>query len=910
MPKEKPYRATIVPETHWDRAWYLPFEQFRIRLVRLIDRLLTTLKKDPAFTCFTLDGQTVVIEDYLQIRPDRRSEIEEMVRAGRLFVGPWYVLPDEFIVSGESLIRNLLEGRRASRALGHQMSVGYVPDPFGHVGQLPQILRGFGLGSFIFSRGLLDKQRVGMEFTWKAPDGTSVLAVHQRFWYNNAAFLGYPIEWGDTENLRFDMGLALQQIRKSVEDLIKETQGRSLLLNNGVDHSEHQPELPRIVAKARQKFPDWDIRIGSFEDYIQNISEDLRGKPLSSHTGELTYRYGDLLTGVYSARMYLKQANYRCETLLERYVEPLEALARLAGKSDDTQAVIDYAWRELMKSHPHDDICGCSGDAVHQDMMNRFARVAQIADALSRENLRRLAHRMDHSRRPGIPYVLFNPSGFPRRGAQRFKIHLELSEKHLLDHFCLVNSAGRSVPFAVQSQQPESWMECLKDFKTVAVEVVADLGDLPAFGCTTVYVQPARSTQPKLRDPVRATGRSVENKYVKVTIADDGSLTVRDKRTRAVYQGLAVFEDQEDAGDEYNWSPLERSGIVLSKGRKAEISLVDASALSATFRIQHKLRVPASLSEDRAARSRKTVDLPITSDVTLRSGCPRIEITTVVDNAAKDHRLRVLFPTRIAAERVSVDGHFDVIQRLTTPPPETVWNNKPMPPYPTEHQKAFVDVTDGERGLAVLNVGLPEYESIQTRNGITIALTLFRSVGWLSRGDMLTRPANAGPEIETPEAQCQGVMSFTYGVYAHSGDWEKGEVVRESREMNQPLLVARADWHGGSRIADDPDHQRTLAVRREGPLPDSLEVVQMEPGSLVLSAFKNAEEERGVICRLYNPTDHAANAMIRFGLPISSVREVSLDERPIRGGKQVTNRQEIHMRVRSKGIVTLLVRFK
>lgn len=910
MPKEKSYRATIVPETHWDRAWYMPFEQFRIRLVRFIDRLLATLNGDRAFTCFTLDGQTVVIEDYLQIRPDRRPEIEKMVRAGRLFVGPWYILPDEFLVSGESLIRNLLEGRRVSSELGHRMSVGYVPDPFGHVGQLPQILQGFDLTSFIFSRGLLDKERVSMEFNWKAPDGTSVLAVHQRCWYNNAAFLGYPIEWGDTENLRFDMSLALQQIQESIENLIKETRGRSLLLNNGVDHSEHQPELPRIVARARQEFPKWDIRIGSFEDYIQDISKDLRGKRLSIFKGEITYRYGDLLTGVYSARMYLKQANHNCETLLERYVEPLEVLARLAGKADDTQAVIDYAWRELMKNHPHDDICGCSVDSVHQDMMNRFARVEQIATTLSQENLRRVAHRMDHSSRPGIAHVLFNPSGFPRRGPQNFKIYFEDSEKDLLDNFRLVNSAGRSVPFVIKNQETESWMECLKDFTTETVEVVAELGDLPAFGCTTVYVQFGRSSQPKPRDPVRATDRSLENKQVKVTVAADGSLTVRDKRTRAVYRGLGIFEDQEDAGDEYNWSPIENSDVVLTKGQRAKVTLLDSGPLSATIRIQHRLRVPVSLSPGRKKRSPKMANLSIKSDVTLRSGSPRIDMTTVVDNTARDHRLRVLFPTGIATEHVSVDGHFDVIQRSTTPPPEIVWRGQLMPPYPTEHQKAFVDVSDGGRGLAILNVGLPEYESIPTRRGVTVALTLFRSVGWLSRGDMLTRPANAGPEIEAPEAQCQGVMSFTYGLYVHTGDWEEGEVLRESREMSQPILVTRADWHGGSRVADDPDHQRTLSVPREGPLPDALEVVQLEPTSLVLSAFKNAEDGRGVICRFYNPTGHAVNAVIHFGLPVSSVCEVSLDERPIRGGKTVTNRQVFRIRVRPKRIVTLLIRFK
>ncbi len=909
MPKKKSCRVIIVPETHWDRAWYIPFEQFRIRLVRFIDRLLETLKKDSNFRAFTLDGQTVVMEDYLQIRPEKRAEIEKMVQNERLFVGPWYILPDEFLVSGESLIRNLLVGGKTASELGHRMSVGYVPDPFGHIGQLPQILQGFDLDSFIFSRGLLDTNKVGMEFNWKAPDGSKVLAVHQRFWYNNAAFVGYPIEWGDTENLRFNMKAAVKQIEECIENLERESEGRTYLLNNGVDHSEHQPELPRVVAKVQKKHPDRDIRIGGHEEYIANLKKDLKGARLTTHKGELTYRYGDLLTGVYSARMYLKQFNHRCETLLERYAEPLEALANMAGKRDDSQALIEYAWRELLKNHPHDDICGCSVDSVHRDMMNRFERVEQICEYLNRDNLRRIAHRMDHSQRPGVPHVVFNPSGFARRGAQRMIIQLLPSEKELLNGFQIVDSTGKSVPFSVVEQRTEFWMECLKDFTMESFDVVADLRSVPGFGLTTLYVVPATCKEAKPRDPVHATKNSIENKAVKVTVAADGSLTLTDRRNRRTYRRLHVFEDQEDAGDEYNWSPLEKPEVVLSKEQKARVSLLYSSPHSATLRVQYKLRIPASVDKNRKSRSQKKVDLPITSDITVRSGGARVDIETCVENTAEDHRLRVLFPTGINAEQVSVDEHFDVVQRSTTPPPPRIWNQWELPPYPTEHQKGFVDVTDGRIGFAVLNDGLPEYESIPERNGITVALTLFRSVGWLSRGDMITRPCNAGPSVPAPEAQCKREMRFRYAIYPHKGDWMKGKVVQESRDFHCPVLVGRADQHGGSRIPEGLDQSCMLPVPREGALPDRIDMVQIDPDSLVLSAFKQTQDGRGAVCRFYNPTGETQNTAVRFGMPVASVREASLNENPIRGGKSITG-QQMRIQVKPKKIVTLQLRFK
>ncbi len=905
MSKDKSCKVTIVPETHWDRAWYLPFEQFRIRLVRLVDRLLDGLREDRAFTCFTLDGQTVVLEDYLQIRPEKRSEIEKMVRAKRLHIGPWYILPDEFIVSGESLVRNLLIGKRISEQFGRRMSVGYVPDPFGHIGQLPQILQGFGLDSFVFSRGMWDRDRCGLEFTWNAPDGSSVLALYQRFFYNNAAFLGYPMEWGDPENLRFDMALALNQIREAVEKLLERTRGASVLLNNGVDHSEHQPELPRIISEAQGRMRGWDVRIGGFEDYVANIRQDLRNKRLPVHNGELTYRYGDLLTGVYSSRIYLKQANHRCETLLERYAEPLEAAAAWGGKPEPVRALLEYAWRELLKNQPHDDICGCSLDSVHRENVIRFERIEQVAADLCTLNLRHIAHRMDHGLEEGVPHVVFNPTGFPRNGVHRFKIYLDPSEKELLNGFHLADFEGKSIAFAIQNERIESWMECCKPFKMRGYEIVADLRNLPALGFTTVFVRPKPARLRKPNDPIHATANSVENRQLKVTVAADGSLNLYNKKTRKVYRNLMVFEDREDTGDEYNWSHIENAQILVSSGSKAKISLIESSPLSATLRIEQRLRIPASLNQHRTGRSRNTVMLPIQTDVTLQSGARAVRIRSRVENRAQDHRLRVLFPTGIQTQRVSVDEHFDVVSRTVIPPQEIVLDGRTYPPYPTEHQKAFVDISNGKHGLAILNVGLPEYESIPGRDGVTIALTLFRSVGWLSRADFLTRPGDVGPaNTPTPDAQCQGVLTFEYGLCPHAGDWIEGDLLRESREIHQPILVTRADLHGGTQIEQEGWN---VPVPREGTLPAQVEILRLEPSCLVLSAFKSAENGKGWICRFYNPTDETVNAAIRFGFRVKKIHEVDLQEEPFKARGKVGKDSVYRMRVPAKRIVSLRV---
>ena len=139
-------RVHYVLSTHWDREWHQPFQDFRYLLARLLDQVMAGLESGSLRGPFQTDGQSIVVEDYLEVRPERRGQVEEFVRQGRLVVGPWYTIPDEFIVSGEALVRNLRLGRRLVRSLGGQPSnAGFINDTFGHNSQTPQILAGFGI---------------------------------------------------------------------------------------------------------------------------------------------------------------------------------------------------------------------------------------------------------------------------------------------------------------------------------------------------------------------------------------------------------------------------------------------------------------------------------------------------------------------------------------------------------------------------------------------------------------------------------------------------------------------------------------------------------------------------------------------------------------------------------------------
>ena len=310
-------RCFVVPHTHWDREWYLPFEQFQLRLGVVVDEVLDVLERDPEYTSFTLDGQAVVLEDYLEARPENEGRLRALLAGGRLEVGPSYILPDELLVAGESLVRNLLLGAIVCKRFGAQPSrVGYLPDSFGHPLQLPQILAGFGIDSFIFSRGLGDElDELGVIFRWRAPDGSEVLAIQQLASYSNFGHVG------DAN----DAQARVRSIQERFGAQLARAGVRELLLCAGDNHVRIRPDLPALCAELEARRPGTEFVIAGYRDYV----DSLEPAPLPVWSGELLgSRLQNILRGVNSARLYLKRANETAESRLLA-VETLGALRTL-----------------------------------------------------------------------------------------------------------------------------------------------------------------------------------------------------------------------------------------------------------------------------------------------------------------------------------------------------------------------------------------------------------------------------------------------------------------------------------------------------------------------------------------------------------------------------------------------------
>ena len=767
------WRAFVIPHTHWDREWYERFEGYRARLVPMVSRLLDLLERDPDFRSFTFDGQTIAIQDYLEKRPADVPRVEALVRSDRLLIGPWHVLADLLLVSGESIVRNLQEGLRSAGELGRAARVAYVADPFGHPAQLPQILRAFGYDTYVFARGMGDEgESVGSEFWWVSPSGDRVRAAHLVDHYSNALPLVGPAD-EDAAALRRRVRAKTARI---LDRLTPYANGDAILLMVGDDHVEAYARLPEAVREMRQVFPNVDARIASLEEFaatMPQVKHEVSGEIASG-------RYRPILRGVNSTRVWIKQENVTCERLLLEWCEPLDALT--GGTARDE---LRDLWRMLLQNHPHDSICGCSIDAVHDvDMAPRFAYVRERGEALASRLLERLAGR-------GTSAMLWNPLPWARDA--------------------VVPVDG--VPTRVRA---------------------GGLG-----------LSPAAAAEGD--SPVRTDGdAAIENGFFRVEVEADGSFFVVDKasRERSGRQNRLISEG--DRGDEYTYS---YAGPTIGSEGLTGTRATSVAGDRATATVELVLRLPARLRDDRLARTPELVDCPVRMDIALDAGERRIDVTLQIDNRASDHRLRVLCETGTRALTHQTGAAFALLERSNRFEVRRRWIE---PPTSEACLHDFVAVKGATKGLAVGVDGLREYSVLH--DGATIAITLLRAVGFLSRGDIPERRGHAGPELATPSAQCIGSRAYRYTLVPLDEQTDVTRAARSVREWLSPPLVISGDGRSRTFVYFvDPATPLVLTALRAGP-----------DGSLVL--------------RLANPHREEASGELLFHRTIRASRPVDLRE--------------------------------
>lgn len=848
MPSEKTI-VHIISHTHWDREWFLNSPYTNEWLVEFFDALFEMLEKEPTYR-FVLDGQVLLIEDLAEEIGKRGVEpqgylarIREYVRRGRLFVGPYYLQPDWQLVSGEALVRNLLLGARETEKLGFRLPVGWLMDNFGQNSQAVQIHKGFGLKGIFVWRGVnLPPDKVRTEFLWESADGSSMTAVYMLDSYRNAMRLS------DTASI-FD-----KRISNEARKLGPFLGTRHLLLMNGYDQEMVPDDILPLLRSYRSDA--YTLRQSSPQEYLEALERDHPALPKLS--GALfSGRYISVFPGVLSSRIYLKQMNEVCQRMIERYLEPFHTFEWLYGGRYRSER-LTALWKLLLKNQAHDDICGVSIDDVHTDMEARFATVRASARQYLEESLEKLAALIDtNACAPGeSARLVFNPSPYRRDTI----VSLDLPEDGRPVE--IVDGDGRS-PL------------CRKGAGGVLHILVPSV---PGFGYTTLRrvvagKEGCGSAAPELTDYVETDGasRRVENPFLRLVINPDGSYSITHKPTGITRKKLGVLEDSADAGDTYNFSPLpgDESLVGTDGQSSADIRFLENGPLLALIEIRIDLKIPQGLTKDRSTRSAKTRTIPVATYITVEANSPVVRFRTVLKNTARDHRLRLLFPTDVQTETSCAETQFDLTERPIRPGPypghvseelqRVIIGAREKEPITTFPQLSFVDLHDSKSGVALFNRGLSEYEIIGENN--TIALTLFRSVGWLARTDLQSRHGDAGPLIRTPEAQCLREMEFRYALYFHEGGVPDGDVLKYSELYNTPPVVLRTNCHSG-------------------PLSGTGSFLSLtnDANALRLSAVKLAEDGSAVILRCANLSEARTEGTIRSILPIEEAWSVDLGE--------------------------------
>jgi len=870
------YRSIhLVSHSHWDREWYLPFETFRFRLVGLLDRLLQTMEADRSYQ-FHLDGQVIILEDYLEIRPERRSDIERLVREGRLTIGPWYVLVDEFLVSGEAIIRNLEEGRRIGAAFGPVLEVGYLPDTFGHIAQMPQLLRQYGFDYAVVWRGLNGKpEEVPTEFEWEAPSGHRVKTVHLSYRYGYTSAMSLPEEEDK----------AVERLRELVGHIGPHSAAGHVLLMNGFDHMEPQRHIPAVIAHWNAQADAPPMKFSSIGGYIRDSFGEsgelpvLRGEfRRTSHTPGGVIN--TILPNVLSARVYLKQQNATAQNLMERLVEPLEALSLVHGDGHHP-AFVRQAWKYILQNHPHDSICGCSIDEVHDEMEVRFLKAGQIGEQLVVEALARMAGKIDRSRLPegGKPVLLFNP--LPWRRDALVEIDLDADEATLYRSVSVVDEAGTAYESEIIGYdkvcpiETDTKLYPLSSGETYRHKVRILVHDMPPLGYKLIAA--TLKTVPRLANlPVKAPASSIENEFVRITAEPDGTLTWTDLETGERHGGLHRLEDSGDVGDEYSYSqPLlnERFAGAVVKS----ISVTGEGKGWQCMTVAYELLVPRSAELDAKRRSEDLVPLAVKTEIALTSRSRTAAFRTTVDNRARDHRLRMLFPMKKGERPVQAGAAFDVTERpdRVEQPPEEVWVENEPTTYPFHH---YVYADHGHTRTIVNAHGLHEYEWIpqdrRPEEG-TLAVTLFRSVSHLGGADRgMTTTNRPGPGLATAGGQVQRVMTFQYGLTIDRRD----RATAPWRVADEQVIPVRSRLFGMAALNDSPSWNAVsspagiwMGGGQEGWL-------ETDSDQLYVTCLRPVPDGgEGIELRLVNLGEAKADASVTARLPIVKAYETGLN---------------------------------
>lgn len=842
--------------THWDREWYQPFQGYRYRLADMFDKLIKLFETDPEYKTFHIDGQAVMPEDYARIAAAENVEaLKKLIRNGNILVGPWYTMPDELNPSGESLIRNLMKGHAAAAEWGADVwKYGYICDMFGHISQMPQLFNGFSIGYALLGRGTY--QETPAYFNWRSPDGSTCLC------YRLNPYEGY----GDFNRLVYndcdDEAELRKRIKKYIDAELERTEIPVVIIMDGFDHAEANPDTTRFFKIIRELYPDAEIHhenLCNAAEYVKRLKNDF---PVITeellHTSRIENHYLCIPTHTISSYYNLKNANDKCQNILEKTLEPLAVFTKLIGKPLNRRAV-SLAYEYLLKNHPHDSICGCSVDQVNKDMEYRYDQIREINDVML-EFYRFGMTGHSKSNCDGTYSLVFTnmlPFAYTRTLHVELPFRKDFPSKYSelfgyesINSFRIYDENGSEIPYRVIDIQSDMKKRYYgnrfheTDIHTVSMEV-----SVPAFG-TSVYTVKASDTPSRYSARIPSGVNYAENDYIRLDINSDGTFNIFDKITEKSYTDLCMLADDSEIGDGWYHVNAVNDSVVYSLSKDAITEKVVDSPTECTFKVTRFFRIPeAEISDLRGKRrSENYTCLKIISYISVFKNSKSVRVHMEFENTAKDHRMRLLLKTGIDSQSYFTGQAFYCAERHVGKSPETdSW----FEPTPLE---GFTNGILGKRGnngngLAfVSSCGLHECSAFDDPDG-TISVTLLRSFGTTV--------------LTNGESRCQLniPLEYDFEILPLDSDTSYSDLLKLQSVISADLIPTFFP------VAEN----KTKSVK---------DIIKLSGESISLSVIKQSEDEKGIIVRVFNSSDKLSSGVISTSLKLLSVTETNLNEEP------------------------------
>lgn len=868
-------KVHIVPHMHWDREWYFSTEESRILLVNNMKEIMDMLENNPDYPYFVMDGQTAILEDYLAVKPQDKERIKKLVEEGKLIIGSWYTQTDEMVVGGESIVRNLLYGIKDCGEFGDYMKIGYLPDSFGQSAQMPQILNGFDIKHSMFWRGCSERKGTGKtEFNWTSDDGSEVVV--------QMLPLGYAIG----KYLPTDIDALKNRMEKYFPVLDRGATTEHEILPNGHDQMPVQKNIFDVIEKLKELYPDREFFLSRYENIFEQLEKESNRDTISGEF--LDGKYMRVHRSIFSTRMDIKAANARIESKITNILEPLASISYSLG-FEYHHGLIELIWKEIMKNHAHDSIGCCCSDKVHKEIMNRFLLAEEKVDRLIEFYKRKITDAISCEKALD-KLTIFNLMPYEREEIIRAQIITKMKS------FEMVNDEDIKLDFQVIHKEEidagliDRQIVHYGNYDPFMIYTIEFKDVVPAMGYKTYLIKESEFMIEKEYEAVN----KIDNDFYEIEVNENGTLKILDKKMNKTFDNVLLMENGGDEGDEYDFSPLVDEKLIFNTHVKAEYS-IKKNKFNNEIKISYRLDVPKNIESRKNNNIDGYVDFNISINVP--NDKARIDIVFDIDNQACDHRIRTYIPTNIASKFSVSDNQFGYIKRDVYDEAMDVWekegwDERPDSIYP---MLTFVGLSDEEHGVAVLTNSTREFEIVGEKFDI-IAITLFRSVGFLGKEEMVRRPGRpSGIKLPTPDSQLIGNITMDFAIATHEKSTLEANVANMAKQYLTPMVTYNKMPYNAMKLNDS-----------EVITPYSYSLLKQYDENLVLSVIKKAEKEEGLIIRMYNPNEYEESTNILFDRSIKEAVKANLNERKIE--KINIEDNSIKVKCRKNQVQTILIK--